>query len=174
MLTKLNRPCSLSSARLALRADPVLLFPSAQKGITAAMVFIGFFSERWGTATCQRGREMTKEDGERQQKGVWIINVWSYKTVFLKQIINVRLERSALPLMSSSPFLLRLSEVCSIHGLLGLLGEILHSGGPKWQLDKLCPTGMNGTYTAFSLSRWCRPWGLKKKIAMLVNWKIEG
>lgn len=167
MLTKLNRPCSLSSARLALRADPVLLFPSAQKGITAAMVFIGFFSERWGTATCQRGREMTKEDGERQQKGVWIINVWSYKTVLLKK-------KCALPLMSSSPFLLRLSEVCSIHGLLGLLGEILHSGGPKWQLDKLCPPGMNGTYTASSLSRWRRPWGLKKKIAMLVNWKIEG
>lgn len=71
----------------------------------------------------------------------------------IKKKINVCLERNALPLMSSSPFLLRLSEVCSIHGLLGLLGEILHSGGPKWQLDKLCPPGMNGTYTASSLSR---------------------
>lgn len=98
---------------------------------------------------------MTKEDGERQQTLVWIKKylVLTIKDGVFKKI-NVHLVcilcTSALPLICASPFLLCLSEVCSIHGLLALLGEILHSGGPKWQLHKLCPPGMNSAYMVSS------------------------
>lgn len=87
---------------------------------------------------------------------------------------------SALPLICASPFLLCLSEVCSIHGLLALLGEILHSGGPKWQLHKLCPPGMNSAYMVSSpvdhadYEGWNRNVGeLKNRgVKIDVKWKM--